>query len=183
MLLPHSLCFWPSHCSKSLPLTSVMPSAGMPTTHTASFVPSQTFHLYPISIQMLPQESRAPAFPLPSASRTEPVHSKESSVTTPERMDRGGHTWPDILPLSEVSWGWVTMTLKLMQEAQKEVRAVECGVIRLGLKAPLGQVETEGCLLPDGDAQVPCVPSLGLWHAGTLASLHRTLLHTHFLIS
>lgn len=31
------------------------------------------------------------------------------------------------LSLSEVSWGWLTMTLKLIQEAQKEVTADKAG--------------------------------------------------------
>lgn len=75
------------------------------------------------------------------------------------------------LSLCDLSWGWVTMTLKLIQEAQKEVTADEAG--------PQGSSWSDGkemgvsCQM--GAVQVPCGPSVGLWHTGTLASLHRTL--------
>lgn len=66
------------------------------------------------------------------------------------------------------------MTLKLIEEAQKVI-ADEAG--------PQGSFWSGGkqrCLLPDGGAQVPCVPTTGLWHTGTLASLHRTLVRPIF---
>lgn len=159
MLLPHSVCFGFPCCSKSLPLTSVMPSAGMPAyphhqlwpfPRLSTCVPCP-FKCYPKRAE--PQPSLCPQHPEQSL-----CTASKCSVATPESMDRDGHTWPDFLSLSEVSWAWVT--LKLIQEAQKEVTAGEVGP--QGSSWSGGKQRCVSCLM--GDA---------LW--GTLCPLCRAM--------